>query len=96
MLRRFVRVITLAVLVLGLVAGTANAAPGSSNKANAKACQKGGWETLAPSTNPTVAFASQDACVSYGASGGTIVTRITARLTSALTSVTPEGVGART
>ena len=69
MLRHFVRVITLAVLVLGLVAGIASAAPGS-NKANAKFCQKGGWEQL-QRVNGTP-FASQEECVSYGAQGGTL------------------------
>lgn len=33
------------------------------------ACEQGGWETLAPAEDPSAAFASQDACVSYIAAG---------------------------
>ena len=40
------------------------------NSQNAKQCQKGGWATLAPSEDRTTPFASQEACVSYGAQGG--------------------------
>ncbi|GAA3623082.1 hypothetical protein GCM10022200_01620 [Microbacterium awajiense] len=43
------------------------------NSAVAKACQKGGWQQLASSDDPYTAFASQDACVSHGAQGGTVV-----------------------
>lgn len=50
------------------------ARPGNGNSPNAKACQKGGWETRARKESPTVAFQSQDECVSYGAQGGTLVT----------------------
>lgn len=32
------------------------AKPGGGNSANAKACQKGGWETLAREESPTIAF----------------------------------------
>ena len=48
-----------------------SAAPGG-NSANAKLCQKGGWETLATSEDPHIAFTNQGACVSYGAQGGVI------------------------
>jgi hypothetical protein len=48
------------------------AKPGNGNSENAKACQKGGWATLAPQESPSVAFQSQDECVSYGANGSTL------------------------
>jgi hypothetical protein len=57
---------TLAVPVLGSPAGAAK----GGNSANAHACQKGGWQSLQTDTGG--AFASQDACVSYGARGGQI------------------------
>jgi lysylphosphatidylglycerol synthetase-like protein (DUF2156 family) len=40
-----------------------------SNSQTAKRCQKGGWATLARAGDPTVAFTSENACVSYGARG---------------------------
>lgn len=40
------------------------------NSATAHACQKGGWITLATAELPSAAFASQGACVAYGARGG--------------------------
>jgi hypothetical protein len=69
-----VRLCTLAGLTAGLllacfvVSGAALAARG--NSANAKLCQKGGWQTAQTSTGG--AFASQDECVAYGAQGGTV------------------------
>jgi hypothetical protein len=60
----------LATLATALVfAGGALAAKGG-NSANAKLCQKGGWQTLMDSS--ANAFASEDECVSYGAQGGAI------------------------
>lgn len=50
------------------VTGTAFGAGG--NSANAKFCQKGGWQELQSNTGDT--FASQDECVSYGAEGGSL------------------------
>lgn len=43
------------------------------NSDSAHACQKGGWQTLARSERATLAFASEDECVAYGAHGGTLV-----------------------
>lgn len=43
------------------------------NSPVAKACQAGGWATLAPAEDNRVAFGNQGACVSYGAQGGTLV-----------------------
>jgi hypothetical protein len=60
-------------LVATLVAGLAiagGALAGGGNSANAKLCQKGGWQTLMDSS--ANAFPNQDACVSYGAHGGAI------------------------
>jgi len=66
-------VAALAVVVLVavpvLAASPAGAAAGG-NSANAHLCQKGGWQTV--ETNTGGSFANQDACVSYGAKGGTI------------------------
>jgi hypothetical protein len=59
----------LALLAAFVFAGGALAAKGG-NSANAKLCQKGGWQTLMDSS--AASFSSQDACVSYGAQGGTI------------------------
>ncbi len=60
----------LATLVSALVfAGGALAAKGG-NSANAKLCQKGGWQTLMDASANS--FPSQDECVSYGAQGGAI------------------------
>lgn len=42
------------------------------NAAGAKACQKGGYATLATSEDPYTAFPSQDSCVAYAARGGTL------------------------
>jgi hypothetical protein len=42
----------------------------TSNSIVAKACQKNGWQGLVTSTG--TAFASEDACVSYGARGGVL------------------------
>lgn len=58
--------------LLLLVASPIVAAP-AGNSANAHACQKGGWETLARSEDPYTPFGSQGECVSFGAQGGSIV-----------------------
>jgi len=61
-----------AVAALMLVVGVATATAGSGNSANAKQCQKNGWQHLFTSTGGT--FASEEACVSYAAQGNTILT----------------------
>ena len=55
-------------LVLTVAVGTAS----GGNSANAKLCQKGGWASsgLQTATGESIAFANQDACVSYGARTG--------------------------
>ena len=78
LLRRMLVVFTLILALSAAIplAGSAkpadNGGPGNSGAAHV--CQKGGWETLAPADNPTVAFANQDECVSYGAEGGVVQT----------------------
>jgi hypothetical protein len=62
-----VGVVALVGAALATVAGTAGAAKGG-NSANAKLCQKNGWTTLYDTNGAP--FASQGACVSYGAQGG--------------------------
>jgi hypothetical protein len=57
--------------VFALTVGVATATAGGGNSANAKLCQKNGWQSLVTSTGET--FASEEACVSYAAKGGTLV-----------------------
>jgi hypothetical protein len=52
----------------GVVSGTALA--GGGNAANAKQCQKNGWQSLVTSTGST--FGSQQECVAYAATGGAL------------------------
>src|SRR2546426_6350791 len=60
-------------LVLLVLASDVSAAPADTpgNSANAKACQKGGWQVLHTSTGEP--FTSEEECTSYGAHGGIIV-----------------------
>jgi len=62
--------LSLLVLVAGAVASPAAAAPGGNAT---KACQKGGWETLARSGDAGTPFVSQKECVNYASKGGTLV-----------------------
>jgi len=57
-------------LAVASVGGTALAA-GGGNAANAKLCQKDGWQTFV--TPNAKSFASEEACTSYAARGGTLV-----------------------
>ena len=59
-------VVSIAMLVLAVAPAGAG-----GNSANAKLCQKGGWQTLYSTTG---GFASEKACVSYAASGGILST----------------------
>jgi hypothetical protein len=52
------------------LAGLASPAGAAGNSANAKLCQKGGWQSL--QTGSGGSFGNQGACVSYGAHGGQI------------------------
>lgn len=58
-------------LSLVIVAAPASAGKNGPNNANAKLCQKGGWEQLARSDLSR--FNSERQCVSYAAGGGTLV-----------------------
>jgi hypothetical protein len=61
--------VTLVLLATAVVclSQAALASAGGGNSANAKLCQKGGWQTLVRSDGST--FASEEACVSYAAHG---------------------------
>jgi hypothetical protein len=60
---------------LALTAGVATATAGDGGKsANAKLCQKGGYRLLIRSEDRS-SFTNEEACVSYGAQGGTLKTR---------------------
>jgi len=63
----------LAALSAALLAGALAAVPAGAsggNSANAKLCQKGGWQTA--QSNNGSGFASNDDCTSYAASGGVL------------------------
>jgi hypothetical protein len=64
--------LSLALLALAMSAPLAFAGSGG-NSANAKLCQKGGWQYYVTADGAT--FANQDDCVSYGAHGGTLTAR---------------------
>ncbi len=78
--RRSAAIVALVLLTLSLVLGTTSvsAKPGGSNSPNAKLCQKGGYTALATTDDPATAFATENACVSYAAEGGTLVTYVPA------------------
>jgi hypothetical protein len=61
--------LSLALLALAMSAPLAFAKNGG-NSANAKICQKGGWEYY--TTSDGTFFASEDDCTSYAAQGGTL------------------------
>lgn len=63
------RILLLCCAALALTVGVATATAG--NSATAKLCQKGGWMTVQGSDGTK--FASETACVSYGAHGGSLV-----------------------
>lgn len=72
MLRRLVVIgVAAAVAAGGMSAGAwaQPSGPGPGNSANAKACQKGKWDTDWVREDGT-AFTSQEDCVSYAAEGG--------------------------
>jgi hypothetical protein len=58
----------LSVVVVGAFATAAGA--GGGNSANAKLCQKGGWQTV--EGDDGTGFASNDECTSFAASGGVL------------------------
>lgn len=75
-----VRVISMLAVMFAMLfslSSTTMAKPGDNggpgNSGAAKMCQDGNWMYLARAEQPTVPFANQDECVSYGAQGGTLV-----------------------
>jgi hypothetical protein len=60
--------VTVACAAIALTVGIATATAGGGNSANAKKCQKSGWQTLVTSTGAT--FSTEEDCTSYGAGGG--------------------------
>jgi hypothetical protein len=58
-------------LALALSVGVGTAAAGGGNSDAAKACQKGGWQTLVRQDG--TAFTNTGDCVSYAAHGGALV-----------------------
>lgn len=64
--------VALSVPLTGAKGGNGHGSEGGVSEA-AHACQKGGWESLAPEEDPTAAFTSTGKCVSYVATGGTVV-----------------------
>jgi hypothetical protein len=65
------RMVLVVCAALALTVGAATATAGGGNSANAKACQKGGWQSLHPSGGGV--FKNEGDCVSYLARGGTLV-----------------------
>jgi len=63
--------VVLALMLALLIAVPLMGAKGG-NAPGAKACQKGGYATLATSEDAYTAFPDQDACVAYAAQGGTL------------------------
>ncbi|MGZ4390532.1 MAG: hypothetical protein ACXVRK_00200 [Gaiellaceae bacterium] len=63
--------LTGALVALTLSVGVGTAAAGGGNSDAAKACQKGGWQTLVRQDG--TAFTNTGDCVSYGAHGGALV-----------------------
>jgi hypothetical protein len=76
-MRRLVLVLFALVFALTVGIAAANAGTGG-NSANAKLCQKNGWQTLYRSDGS--AFASEEDCVSYAAQGGTLTKKTKSQL----------------
>src|SRR5690242_13569899 len=69
------------------------ASASGGNAANARLCQKGGWQTLYNSTTGA-AFSGEGACVSYGATGGEYSSlRWTASVSGGFVTMTLYGFG---
>jgi hypothetical protein len=67
--RRTVLVLVVAVAACGVI-GVASAVAGGGNSANAKLCQKSGWQSAQTDTGGL--FANAEDCTSYAANGGTL------------------------
>ena len=66
----FLTATAVVVVCTALTVGIATATAGGGNSANAKLCQKNGWQTLVTATGDT--FQSVDECTSYAARGGVL------------------------
>jgi len=66
----FLTATAVVVVCTALTVGIATATAGGGNSANAKLCQKNGWQTLVTATGDT--FQSADECTSYAARGGVL------------------------
>jgi len=62
-------------MVLALTVAVAVANAGGGNSANAKLCEKGGWQDWVRTDRS--AFKNQGDCVSYAAQGGTLTSLTT-------------------
>jgi hypothetical protein len=69
-MRRFTQALVLVAALTTAAVFATGALAGDGNAGNAKLCQKNGWQTLQTSTGGS--FASEEACVSYGARGSTL------------------------
>ena len=67
--RRTVLALAAVLLIFGVV-GASAAIAGGGNSANAKLCQKNGWQSVETETGGH--FADAEACSSYAATGGTL------------------------
>ena len=65
--------LTMLLLVASPVAAKPADNEGPGNSGAAKQCQNGKWASRARQQTPSVAFVSENECVSYGAQGGKIV-----------------------
>lgn len=79
-----------AVAAFAVITSPAVAAKGGNSSA-AKACQKGGWESLSPSTDAGAGFASAEECTGYAAQGGSLVSLQTAAYPAAKTACEDAG-----
>jgi hypothetical protein len=75
------------------LSGGALAAKGG-NSANAKLCQKGGWQNLMDANG--AAFTNQDQCVGYGAGGGAIYALAQIEVTATDPQPAPDGFSVST
>jgi hypothetical protein len=66
--RRLLGLTVVALLAVVVMAGPATAGKNGPNSANAKLCQKDGWQTLRSSTGAP--FLNEKECTSYAAQGG--------------------------
>jgi hypothetical protein len=73
--RRSVLGIAVAVAAFGVV-GVSGAVAGGANSANAKLCQKSGWQSV--QTDSGGVFADAEACTSYAAEGGALFSPVLA------------------